>query len=175
MLDNTKKGFVEELIISLSLSIIFAWIMLCFVYYNPRYSLAGNMLIAFVPAYVMFGGTLRIIRWAIVFKSPAYLLLLNLMAIVLIMMSIQTLLEGLTLSNISLAVFLLSFVVVYYGYMVYLKKVGKFAKGTPPVRIRMLYTAMTRAQKITLILPDRYIKFLETGDVKYLKGVNNED
>ena len=169
MLDNTRRGFTEELVIGLTLTAVLSFALS----YFPapfRMSAVEFFVIIFIAGYVLFGGTLRIIRWAIVFRSPAYLLLLNLTAFALIVISYSALSQGLTITNILTAGFFLSIVVFYYLYLLHLKRNGKLLSGTPPIRVKILVKAkLTRLQRLTLIFPDNYIKYLETGDEKYLK------
>ncbi len=172
MLDNTRKGFAEELTLGVTLAILLSLVATYTSHTN--YSKIEFFAMIFIAGYILVGGTLRIIRWAIVFKSPAYLLLLNLTAFALIGISYDALSRGLSFYNVLTAVVLLSIVGFYYGYLLYLRKQRKLLSGTDPIYIKILVkTKLTKLQRLTLIFPDEYIKFLETGDKKYLEGDKN--
>ncbi len=172
MLDNTKKGFAEELSLGFTLATVLSLVATYTSY--TTYSKIEFFAIIFVASYVLVGGTLRIIRWAIVFKSPAYLLLLNLTAFALIGISYDALSRGLSFYNILTAVVLLSIVGFYYGYLLHLRKQRKLLSGTDPLYIKILVkTKLTKLQRLTLIFPDRYIKYLETGDKRFLRDEGN--
>ncbi len=172
MLDNTRKGFVEELTLGFTLTIVLS-LVATYTSHTSTSKIVSFVMI-FIAGYVLFGGSLRIIRWSIVFKSPAYLLLLNLTAFALIGISYNALSREPSFYNVLTAVILLSIVGIYYGYLLHLRKQRKLFSGTPPLYIKILVkNKLTKLQRLTLIFPDRYLRFMETGDEKYLEDERN--
>ena len=179
MLGNKRKDFVHESLVVIISMVTFTILTVYFadIYpHNTQYSIVNDFIVFFVVSFFIFFPIIRIIRYAYVYR--AYILLyfpyLYFVPTVLFIgvdsfQKLQgTLIEELD-QLVPFLVILIS-MIIYTIYIIIQKKRGFFKKTVPPERLQVLKVILTRREKLTLVFPDRYVKFLETGDEKYLKG-----
>ena len=173
MLGNKRKDLSEEIIVTLALDII-TGIVLGLTYPGGLKSIGDYFMAFFVPLIAYFPA-MRLFRYAFVYH--AYIVLYYLYSfffIVLIVVSMD-LYDKLTKGSPELAGSAAFFGVVVAAFILYTlyiliqRKKGLFDKTVPPERIQVLRTVLTPMEKLTLVFPDRYLEFLKSGDVKYLK------
>ena len=64
--------------------------------------------------------------------------------------------------------------IVYTGYILVQRNRGLFKKTVPSERIQVLRTILIPKEKLTLVFLDRYVKYMQTGDKRYLEGRDEE-
>ncbi len=178
MLNNKKKDFIEELLItflSMGLFIIIV-IGLEYIYSYYAYSLLQDAIILFILSFFVFFPIIYLIRYAFVFRAYPVLyspyILFSSLLIFIGADAAKNIFSG-SSRAISSAMIVLAIAIatLLYTLWIYkLKKRGLFKKTVPPERIAVLRAILTPKEKLTLIFPDRYIKYLETGDEKYLQN-----
>ncbi len=172
-LDNTKRGFAEEV----GLVIIFTALLSIIVFYQDMitkdHPLTQVLLIAIPLFFFITFFSIRVIRLALVYRTPVWLYMFNLLFVAMLLAT------GMTLANKFNVVNLIIFSATFSLFGIYLyitknaRKFKRFSIIVPPERYAILRSVMTKKQRFTLIFPDRYIKYLETGDKKYLDGDEN--
>ena len=171
MLDNTKKGFAEELTIVLSLTFLLlipaVWYNCILYHYHP---LVEALVAGFIAIFFLVFFIVRIIRLAIVYENYKVLYSLLGFLFILAFSSLAVLYSDRSLVTILLVITVHSSLGVAIFIIKRAKKSKRFDKEIPPQRYAALRSVLTTKQRLTLVFPDRYIKYLETGDEKYLKG-----
>jgi len=178
MLGNSKNDFIQEVLVIITSMVIFTILAVYFadIYpHNTQYSIVNDFIVIFIASFFIFFPIIRIIRYAYV--SRAYILLYFpylYFAPTVLFIGADTFqnLQGTIIEDFNLIIpFLIIFtsMIVYTGYIYIEKKRGLFKKTVPPERIQALRMILTPKQKLTLVFPDRYIKYLKTGDERYLK------
>ncbi len=169
-LDNTWRGFAEEIGISIILTGVFYLVM----------SLSGaaedhgiwDLIALAILAYVIIGGSMRFIRWAIAYKAPVFLYFLHFPAFIGIFIGIM-MLQNPGMWNLIGSLSIFSLVGIYFLILFILRRKGIMKKSPPGYRFAVLRAKMSIWERITLVFPDSYLKFLETGDKKYLEVEKN--
>jgi len=169
-LDNTKRGFAEEVGISIVLTFVF-YLLMNLSGATEGHTL-GDLIALVILSYVIMGSTMRFIRWTIVYKAPIFLYFLHFPALIGIFMGVM-MLQNPGMWNLigSISIFIL--VGIYFIVLYILRRKGIMRKSPPGYRFAVLRATMSIWQRITLVFPDRYIKYLETGDKRYLEGDEN--
>ena len=174
MLGNKRKDLIDEIIVTVSLDII-TGIALGLTFPGDLKT-AGDYFIAFFVPLLIYFPTIRLFRYAFVYHAYVVLYFLySFFIIVLLFVGIDIVdkiskgYDGILGSITFFAVVLAAFM-IYTIYILVQRKRGLFKKTVPPERIQTLRVILTPKQKLTLVFPDRYIKFLETGDEKYLQN-----
>ena len=178
MLGNKKKDFIQEILVVIISMVTFTILTVYFadIYpHNTQYSVVNDFIVIFIASFFIFFPIIRVIRYAYVSRVYIFLYfpyLYFVPAILFIGVDSFQKLQGTLIENfIQIVPFLiiLTSMIMYTGYVYLEKKRGLFKKTVPPERIQTLRMILTPKQKLTLVFPDRYIKYLETGDEKYLK------
>jgi len=166
-LGNTWAGFAEELLITF-ISTIGSMALYNYTGAASGHSYIDNIVV-FILLLVLFESVVRIIRWTIVYHAPIYLYFLHFPAFIAVFIGAATIGNVKSLDGfvIGFALILISFI---YFVIMYLKREVIRKKSPPGLRIQQLKWKMSMWERITLVFPDMYIKFLETGDEKYLRG-----
>ncbi len=178
MLGNSKKDFVQEILLTIVLMFTFSILTVYFADIYPKnthYSILNDFITIFILSFFVFFGIIRIIRYAYVMRGYVLLYFPYLIFTILVLFigvdtfqKLQgTLIED--LNNMIPFLIILTSIILYTVYIYIEKKRGLFKKTVPSERIQVLLMVLTRKQKLTLVFPDRYIKYLETGDERYLK------
>ena len=182
MLGNKKKDFIHEILVVMISMVIFTILTVYFadIYSNnTQYSIVNDFIVIFIVSFFIFFPIIRIIRYAYVTKVYILLYFPYLYFVPVILFigvdSFQKL-QGTLMENSTQIIPFLIILISMIMYTIYIyieKKRGLFKRTVPPERIQTLRVVLTPKQKLTLVFPDRYIKYLETGDEKYLKGERN--
>ena len=165
-LDNTWRGFAEEISISIILTVAFYLLML----------LSGatedhgiwDLTALAILAYVIIGGSMRFIRWAIAYKAPVFLYFLHFPAFIGIFIGAM-ILQNPGMWNLIGAISLFTLVGIYFIILIFLRSKGIMQRSPPGYRLDILKENMSIGERITLVFPDSYLKFLETGDKRFLR------
>ena len=171
MLDNTRKGFAEEILLVITLDII-TGILLSITYSKGMHTI-GDYFMAFVVPLLIYFPSVRLFRYAFVYHAYVVLYSMYSFFIIVLLFAGIDVMDKFTKHNSdfigSFSFFLVIFgaLILYTAYIFIQRKKGLFKKTVPPERIQTLRMVLTPKQKLTLIFPDRYIKFLETGDGRY--------
>ncbi len=169
-LDNTWKGFAEEIGISIILTIVFYLLML----------LSGateghgiwDLTALAILAYVIIGGSMRFIRWTIAYKAPGFLYFLHFPAFIGIFIGAM-MLQNPGMWNLIGSISIFTLVGIYFIILIFLRRKGIMKRSPPGYRFAVLRAKMSIWERITLVFPDSYLEFLKTGDKKYLEGDKN--
>ncbi len=175
-LDNTKRGFAEEMLI---ISMVTAVLVGIAIYYNdiahhyPGHSVLQDAILGCILIFFLSFFFVRQVRMALVYRNRKVIYAIG---VFLMMMSFG----GFGAIYMNPSPFTLIFVGVLWLLTIFTFYIGKIAKrferfqlDIPPERYVVLRSVMTKKQRFTLVFPDRYIKFLETGDKKYLEDEKN--
>ena len=169
-LDNTCKGFAEEI----GISIILTFVFYLFMYLSgaTQGHTTGDLIALVILAYVIMGSTMRFIRWTMAYKAPVFLYFLHFPALIGIFIGAM-MLHNPGMWNLvgSISIFIL--VGIYFIVLLVLRRKGIMKKSPPGYRFDILKAKMSIWQRITLIFPDKYITYLQTGDKKYLEDERN--
>ncbi len=171
-LDNTKGGFAEEMLVISLVTIVLVGL---FIYYDdiahhyPGHSVVQDAIIGSTLVFFLTFLFVRMARMAIVYRNRkviyaigAFLTMISLGGIGALYMT-----PDLDTTIFVSALWALTIITFLIGKMA--KRFKRFKVDIPPERYAVLRSVMTKRQRFTLIFPDRYIKYLETGDEKYLK------
>ena len=170
MLDNTKKGFIEEMIIA----VVVTAILVSFAIYGDivhhYHTLVEDLIILLPVMFLLSFFFVHVVRLSIVYRSYIWLNMFHLPIIGLLIATGTSMYNDPNIGNIiffavMLGLFLLLMLVIKYH-----KKFKVYRVKIPPERYAVLRAVMTKKQRFTLIFPDRYIKYLETGDKRYLES-----
>ncbi len=177
MLDNTRRGFIEEIVLIFASMTIFTviviWIEYVYSYY--AYSLVQDAITLFILSFFVFFPMVHLIRYAFVYRAyPILYIPYILFSTLLIFIGADTAkyLSSGSPKGFSSLMIVLSIVIatlLYTAWIYKLKKRDVFKKSSPPERVDVVRALLTPKQKLTLVFPDRYVRYLETGDEKYLK------
>jgi len=176
MLGNKRKDFIHEIMAVLILDIITGISM--GLTDSWGFKTPSDYFMAFIVPLLIYFPSIRLFRYAFVYR--AYVVLYFMYSFFLIVLSVV----GMDISDRiaknreimgSLAFFLLFLgaTIAYTVFILIEKKRGLFKKTVPPERIQTLRMILTPKQKLTLVFPDEYIKYLETGDKRHLRDEKN--
>ncbi len=173
MLENTKKGFAEEMLI---ISLVTVVLVGLFIYYDdithhyPGHSVVQDAIIGSILVFFLAFFFVRQVRMALVYRNRKVIYAIGAFLTMISFGGIGALYMTPDLDTII-------FVSALWALTIFTFVIGKIAKrfkrfnvDIPPERYVALRAVMTKKQRFTLIFPDRYIKFLETGDKKYLQN-----
>ncbi|AGB04577.1 hypothetical protein AciM339_0696 [Aciduliprofundum sp. MAR08-339] len=169
MLDNTRRGFAIEMILTISLSSALILMEIATQKNMKFFDIVISAVILFPLSFYIF----HILRLSIVYRSHVWLHMLNLPGIAMVIATGESLFNNPSWANIIL---FLVFAGLYFSLLLIIKFHKKFKVyrvKIPPERYAILRSIMSKKQRITLIFPDRYIKYLETGNIKYLEVKKN--
>ncbi len=178
MLGNKKKDFIQEILVVIISMVIFTVLAVYFadIYpHNTQYSVVNDFIVIFGVSFFIFFPIIRVIRYAYVNRVYIFLYFPYLYFVpAILFMGVDSFqkLQGTLIEELDqLVPFLVILIsmIIYTIYILIQRKRGLFKKTVPPERIQTLRVILTPKQKLTLVFPDRYIKYLETGDKKYLK------
>ncbi len=174
MLDNTKRGFAEEIALTLSLTLLI-WIS----GFLPDYlshdmnRMIQDIFIVFPLALFLSFFTFRVIRASVIYRNANFLGILFFILLPLLAVSGSSFFKDMSLDNVVLFFFFLGVSSLVLLILRFRRKIKLYAQDTPMERIAVLRAVLTRRQKLTLIFPDSYLKFLETDDKRYLRSGEN--
>ena len=176
MLENTKRGFGEEMLINSLVTVVLVSIAIYYddiAHHYPGHSVLQDAIIGSILVFFLTFFFVRMARMALVYRNRkviyaigAFLTMISLGGIGALYMT-----PDLDTTIFVSALWALTIITFVIGKMA--KRFKRFNEDIPPERYAVLHSVMTRKQRFTLIFPDRYIKFLETGDKKYLEGDEN--
>ncbi len=171
MLDNTRRGFLEELLgvsgITCFLVGIGTWYNSVLHNYHP---LLESIVVGFFPIFFLSFFIVRIIRMSMIYRNYKVLyVIVNFLAI-LSFGSLAVVYKEKSLTSFAFSVGSFTVLVIMILLIKRARKTGRFKVDIPPERYLSLRSVMTFKQRLTLVFPDRYIKYLETGDKRYLRG-----
>ena len=129
-----------------------------------------DLVILMVILFLLIFYVFRVIRLSIVYRNSVWLNMLHLPTIGMLVVTGQSLFNNPNLIDFILFSVFGSLFILLILIRKYHKKFKIYSKYIPPERYVKLRTILTSKQRLTLVFPDRYIKYLETGDEKYLKG-----
>lgn len=180
VLGNTARDFHQEIfaevIGTFSLGVILA-------YFG---STSHEGLLEFVENFVMLSGVssliffpmIRLFRYAYVYRAyfvlyVPYIFFVNVIPFI----AYDTYKDYLHHSpnftgSVEFLTILLLLLLIYTVYILIERRRGLFKKSVPGWRIQVLRSILTRRQKLTMAFPDRYIRYLETGNKEYLVAEN---
>ncbi len=173
MLGNKRKDLIDEIIVTISLDII-TGIALALTYPGGPKT-AGDYFIAFFVPLLIYFPTIRLFRYAFVYHAYVVLYFLYSFFIIVLLFVGMDIAERISkgsngiLGSIAFFGVILVALIIYTIYILVQRKRGLFKKTVPPERIAVLRTILTPKEKLTLIFPDKYIKYLDTGDKRYLE------
>ena len=165
-LGNKWSGFGEE--IGISVILTFAFYLLMYISGATEGHSIGDLVALVILAYVIMGGIMRMIRWAVAYKAPVFLYFLHFPALIGIFVAAM-MLQHPGMWNIIGSISIFALVAVYFLRLLIFRIKGIMKKSPPGYRFAVLRAKMSIWQRITLVFPDRYIKYLETGNERYLK------
>ena len=176
MLENTKKGFAEEMLIISTITIVLVGIAIYYndiVHHYTGHSVVQDAIIGIFLIFFLAFFFVRQVRMALVYRNRkviyaigAFLTMISFGGIGALYMTPD--LDTIIFVSALWALTIFTFVI---GKMA--KRFKRFSINIPPERYAILRSVMTKKQRFTLIFPDEYIKYLETGDEKYLEGDKN--
>ncbi len=167
ILGNKWSGFAEEIGISVILTFVFYLLM--YISGATEGHSIGDLVALVILAYVIMGGIMRIIRWAIAYKAPVFLYFLHFPAFIGIFTAAM-MLQHPGMWNIIGSISIFALVGVYFLILFIFRRKGIMKKSPPGYRFAVLRREMSVIERITLVFPDRYLMYLQTGDVKYLQN-----
>ena len=176
-LDNTKKGFNQEMAITFGVSAILSFLVIFFSdHLNPSYRNRSlqDILIIYPLMLIVVGSIVREIRWSIVYKTPVFLYFISLEALIGIFIGINLLQKSDFINRIA-GLITIGFVGLYFLSLIYIKIKNIFKNPTPGYRIQMLKLILSWNQRLTLIIPENIMKYLDTGNEKYIQGEKLKD
>ena len=133
----------------------------------------GDVVAVIILSFIIVEGVMRVIRWAVVYKAPVFLYFLHFPAFIGIFIGAM-MLQHHSMGNIIGSIVIFAIVGIYFLIIIIFRKKGIMKRSLPGVRFAVLRAHMSIGERVTLVFPDRYIKFLETGDEKYLKVRGND-
>ncbi len=164
-LGNKWSGFAEE--IGISAILTFAFYLLMYISGATKGHSIGDLVALLILASVMMVGIMRIIRWAIVYKAPVFLYFLNFPAFLGIFIAAMMLQHPGMWNKIG-SILTFALIGVYFLILYIFQRKGIMKKSPPTIRFAVLRSNMSIVERITLVFSDRYLKYLQTGDMKYL-------
>jgi len=171
-LGNKWSGFGEEIGISVILTFAF-YLLLSISGANEGHS-TGDLIAVIIFIYVIMEGIMRIIRWAVVYKAPVFLYFLHFPALIGIFIAAM-MLQHPGMWNIIGSISIFALVGVYLIILLIFRRKGIMKSSPPGIRFTVLRSNMSIGERITLVFPGRYIKYLQTGDKKYLQDEKMPD
>lgn len=178
MLGNKRKDFVHEISVVIISMVTFTILTVYFadIYpHNTQYSVVNDFIVIFFASFFIFFPIIRVIRYAYVYRAYILLYFPYLYFIPTILFIGLDSFQNLQRNFIENVGHLISFVIILTSMFVYTefiyveKKRGLFRESAPPERIAMVRSILTSKEKLTLVFPDQYIKYLETGDKRFLR------
>ena len=173
MLDNTKRGFIEEII----LIVVITSLLTSFAIYGDvvhhYHTWVEDLTILLPVIFFLTFFFVHVIRLSIVYRSYIWLNMFSSALLSLLVATGISMYNHMNLENIIFFAVILGLFLLLMLIIVYHKKFKVYRVKIPPERYAVLRTILTKKQRFTLIFPDRYIKYLETGDKKYLEVDRN--
>ena len=170
MKSNTLPAFIIEITIVFILDIVTGFILIT-TYKSPRGISASDWVVAFVAPFFIYFPSAHLIRYAFALRAYKVLYFMyTFFFIVFLGIGIDLVQSKFTLDKLGFLLTLISALIIYTLWILLLKKGGLFEKMAKPEQIQIVHSFLTTKQRLTLVFPDRYIKYLETGDERYLKG-----
>ncbi len=170
MLDNTKRGFIEEMLIVSTATAILGTIAVYYaniVHHYPGHSVIRDAVLTVFIFLVVFY-FVRLVRMVLVYRNRKMIYAIG---VFLMFLPFGFLIPEVSLNTLIFVSIVWSLFTLYIVNMA--KRFKRFSINIPPERYAILRSVMTKKQRFTLIFPDEYIKYLETGDEKYLEGDKN--
>ena len=170
MLDNTKRGFIEEILI---VSTATAMLVGIAIYYNdivhhyPGHSIVQDAVLTVFIFLVVFY-FVRLVRMVLVYRNRKMIYTIG---VFLMFLPFGFLMPEVSLNTLIFVSVIWSLFTLYVVKMA--KRFKRFRVDIPPERYAVLRAVMTKRQRFTLIFPDKYIKYLETGDKRFLRDEGN--
>ena len=121
-----------------------------------------------IVIYIIMQSIMRIIHWTIAYKASVFLYFLLFGAFIGIFIG-EKMLQQTTIGNVVGATVIFILVSIYFAILIVLRRKGIMKKSPPGIRFAILRAYMNIWERITLVFPNRYLKYLETGDEKYLE------
>jgi len=170
-LDNTKRGFAEEMLI---ISLVTVVLVSIGIYYDdiahhyPGHSVLQDAILGTIPIFFVVFFFVRMVRLSIVYRNRKVIYAIGSFLMMISFGGIGAVYMTPDLGTII-------FVSVLWALTIFTFVIGKMAKrfkrfrvDIPLERYLALRSVMTKKERFTMVFPDRYIKYLETGDEKYL-------
>ena len=170
MLDNTKRGFIEEMLIVSTATAILGTIAVYYaniVHHYPGHSVIRDAVLTVFIFLVVFY-FVRLVRMVLVYRNRRMIYAIG---VFLMFLPFGFLIPEVSLNTLIFVSIVWSLFTLYIVNMA--KRFKRFSINIPPERYAILRSVMTKKQRFTLIFPDEYIKYLETGDKRYLEGGKN--
>ena len=170
MLDNTKRGFIEEMLIVSTATAILGTIAVYYaniVHHYPGHSVIRDAVLTVFIFLVVFY-FVRLVRMVLVYRNRKMIYAIG---VFLMFLPFGFLIPEVSLNTLIFVSIVWSLFTLYIVNMA--KRFKRFSINIPPERYAILRSVMTKKQRFTLIFPDEYIKYLETGDKRYLEGGKN--
>ena len=167
MLDHTKKGLAEEILLVAIITLTFMLIAI----YNDMQCCPERVgtdwvmtpVIVFLAFFIV-----RTVRASIVFRNYKFLYLISTVVILSVGLAIATIVQNPSKETI---VFASIFIALWIPYFIVITRPQMFriySMNIPPDRYIVLSIIIPKRQKLTLVIPDNLIKYLETGNKDYL-------
>ena len=167
MLDNTPMGLIQEILFTSILTVI---LILVDLKWNTTYIGVFDLAILLVILFLLLFYVIRVIRLSIVYRNSVWLNMLHLPTIGMLVVTGQSLFNNPNIIDFILFSTFGSMFILLIFIRVHHRKFRIYSIHIPSERYLKLRAVMTPKQRLTLVFPDRYIKYLETGDERYLKG-----
>ena len=170
MLDNTKRGFIEEMLIVSTATAILGTIAVYYaniVHHYPGHSVIRDAVLTVFIFLVVFY-FVRLVRMVLVYRNRRMIYAIG---VFLMFLPFGFLIPAVPLNTLIFVSIIWSLLTLYIVNIA--KRFKRFRVDIPPERYTVLRTILTKKQRLTLIFPDRYIRYLETGDKKYLGDEGN--
>ncbi len=168
MKSSTLSAFITEMAIVFILEIITGFILIN-THKSPNGSSIDDWIVAFVVPFFIYFPFAHLIRYAFAFRAYKVLYFMyTFFFIVFLGIGLDLIQGSLTTDKLE---FLLILIISFVGYTLWiftLKKKGLFERMAKPEQIKMVYYSLNRKQRFTMVFPDKYVRYLETGDEKYL-------
>ncbi len=176
MLENTKKGFAEEMLIISTITTVLVGIAIYYndiVHHYPGHSVMQDAIIGIFLIFFLAFFFVRQVRMALVYRNRKVIYAIGAFLTIISLGGIGALYitPDLDTTIFVSALWALTIITFVIGKMA--KRFKRFQTDIPPERYAVLRSVMTRKQRFTLIFPDKYIRYLETGDKKYLESDEN--
>ncbi len=169
MLDNTKRGFIEEIILILVITALLTSFAIYGDVVHHYHTLVEDLAILLPVIFFLAFFFVHVIRLSIVYRSYIWLNMFHLPLIGLLLATGNSMYNDPNLGNIILFAVMVALFLLLMFIIRYHNRFKIYSIKIPPERYAILSAVMTRKQRLTLIFPDKYIRYLETGDERYLE------
>ncbi len=170
MLENTKRGFAEEMLIVSTATTVLGTIAVYYaniMHHYPGHSVIRDAVLTVFIFLVVFY-FVRLVRMVLVYRNRKMIYAIG---VFLMFLPFGFLIPEVSLNTLIFVSVIWSLFTLYVVKMA--KRFKRFQVDIPPERYVALRAVMTKKQRFTLIFPDRYLEFLKTGDKKYLEVEKN--